>query len=149
MTTTARTRRRPLHFEGDDRKDSETPRPQRDSPRASTAGRMATRSDMIVVSPAAYGTPPPGGNPTSTVNGKGVRRERVRDKHGRYTDGKATTGKMLVIEIPKPKSSGSNTPLRQSSNDSPSGTAIPRPGSRINLRSKGIPSPSLGSLGIV
>jgi len=137
MTTLVHTRKRPLRFRGDRRADPEIARQQRDTPRASTAGRMSTRSDVIVVSPAWRETPPPASNPASTASGKGVRRERVRDKHGRYTDGKAITGKMLVIEIPKPKSSGSNTPVRQSSNGSPSGTAIPRPRNRISLRSKG------------
>lgn len=152
MTTLVRTRRQSLRFDRDRRADSETPRSHQDNGggRNSTGGRMLTRSDIVVVAPrATTETPPPataaaatGNLPGVTGNGKPVvRQERVRDKHGRYTDGTTTPSKKLVIEIPKAKSTGANTPVQSSNNESPSGTTIPHPRHRINLRSKGTNPP--------
>jgi hypothetical protein len=142
MATMLRTRRTPLRFDGDRRTSPETPRILRDGPRNATGRRIsAAGSDVVVVASPPKRTPAPiVSAPTEEeedVSGKGPRKERVRDKHGRYTDGAVTTNKKLVIEIPKRKTSGVNTPI-QSSNESPAST-IRRPRHRINLRSKGIP----------
>lgn len=145
MTTMFRTRRTPLRFDGHRRPSSETPRTLRDSPRNPTGRRIsAVGSDVVVVTSPPKRTPaptPPAPPEEEDGSGRAVRKERVRDKHGRYTDGAVTTNQKLVIEIPKRRPSGVNTPM-QSSNESPAST-IPRPRHRINLRSKGTPKTPL------
>jgi hypothetical protein len=153
MAAMVRTRRQALRFEGRRRTDTETLRQQPDTPRAST-GRMATRSDTVVVAMAPHTTTTASSLPSS-ASGKAIRKQRVRDKHGRYTDVAAVQadsasqgGKTnLVIDIPKTKTitGRNNTPVQSSNGVSPSGTGIPPPRHRINLRSKGIFSPPVST----